>query len=126
MKNRKKGFTLIELLLVITIMGTIGVIATLSLNHTLQNANQRRCDDFVLEVEEAACVYSSLSDKEIICTRDNCPPITLDVLVREGHIKSEKDACTGEGIDLTKHVTVTWDDTGEKKCEYNGVKIYAK
>ena len=126
MKNRKKGFTLIELLLVITIMGTIGVIATLSLNHTLQNANQRRCDDFVLEVEEAACVYSSLSDKEVICTRDNCPPITLDVLVREGHIKSEKDACTGEDIDLTKHVTITWDDTGEKKCEYNGVKIYAK
>lgn len=126
MKNRKKGFTLIELLLVIAIMGAIGVIATVSLTHTLQNTNQRKCDDFVKEVEDAACVYSGLSNKEIICTRTNCPPISLSILVSEGQITSETDACTGKDIDLTKTVTVTWDDDGEKKCTYNGVKKYAR
>lgn len=126
MKNRKKGFTLIELLLVIAIMGVIGVIATISLTSTLKNTNQRKCDDFVMEVEDAACVYSSLSNKEIVCTRTNCPPISLEVLVREGQITSEVDACTGKDIDLTKTVTVSWDDNGEKTCTYNGVKEYAK
>lgn len=126
MKNRKKGFTLMELLLVIAIMGVIGVIATVSLTHTLSNTKQRKCDDFVMEVEDAACVYSSLSHKEIVCTRTNCPPISLEVLVREGQITSETDACTGKDIDLTKTVTVSWDDDGEKTCTYNGVKEYAK
>lgn len=126
MKNRKKGFTLIELLLVIAIMGVIGVIATISLTHTLQSTSQRKCDEFVLEVEEAACVYSGLSNKEIICTRTNCAPIPLDILVKEGHIKSETDACTGNDIDLNETVTVSWNADGEKTCTYNGVKEYAR
>lgn len=126
MKNRKKGFTLIELLMVIAIMGVIGVVATISFSSTLKNTNQRKCDEFVLEVEEAACVYSGLSNKEIICTRTNCEPISLEILVKEGHIKSEMDACTGNEIDLNKTVTVSWNDAGEKICTYNGVKEYAR
>lgn len=112
--------------MVIAIMGVIGVIATVSLTHTLKNTNQKKCDDFVKEVEDAACVYSGLSNKEIICTRTNCPPIPLEILVKEGHIRSEVDACTGEDIDLTQTVTVSWDSTGEKNCIYNGEKEYAR
>ena len=126
MKNRKKGFTLIELLMVIAIMGVIGVIATISLTNTLKSTSQRKCDEFVLEVEEAACVYSGLSNKKVVCTRNDCDPISLDILVKEGHIKSETDACTGGNIDLTQTVTVSWNADGEKTCTYNGVKEYAR
>ena len=125
MNNRKKGFTLIELLIVIVIMGAVGTIAVISLTHTLHSTNQKKCDDFVLEVEEAACVYSGLANKEVVCKRPGCE-ISLDVLVRNGHIKSEKDACTGVDIDLNKTVTVSWNEFGEKTCKYNGVKEYAK
>ncbi len=126
MKNRKKGFTLIELLIVIAVISIIGVMATISLTSTLKNTNQQKCDDFVKELEDAACVYSGLSNKEIVCTRDNCAPIKLDILVSEGLITSEVDACTGSDIDLNATVTVSWNSEGEKTCTYNGVKTYAK
>lgn len=124
--NNKKGFTLIELVLVIAVMGILGVIITLNLSSTLKDANQRKCDDFVLEIEEAACVYTNLTNKVVTCTRSNCPPVSLGVLVSEGQIKSESDACTGEDLDLNETVTISWDNSGEKKCVYNGVKEYAK
>ena len=126
MKDRKKGFTLIEMLMVIAVMGFIGVIVTVSLTHTLQDTNQMKCDDFVLEIEEAACVYTSLSNKEVKCTREDCAPIPLSILVSEGQIKSETDACTGGELNLDATISVSWDATGEKKCVYNGVKEYAK
>lgn len=126
MKNIKKGFTLIEMLLVVAIIGALGVIITINFTHTLKNTNQKKCDEFVKEVEDAACVYSGLSNKEITCTRNNCAPIKLDVLVREGKIVSEVDACTNKPIDLQKTVTVTWNSVGEKTCTYNGVKTYGE
>lgn len=126
MKNKKNGFTLIELLMVVAVLGLVGVIITVSLTYTLQDLNQKKCDDFVIELEEAACVYTSLSNKEIKCTRDDCNPVPLSILVSEGQIKSETDACTGDDIDLTQTVTISWDSNGEKKCVYNGVREYAK
>lgn len=126
MKNRKKGFTLVEMLLVVAIMGALGIIITISLTQTLKDTNQKKCDDFVKEVEDAACVYSGLSNKEIICTRTNCAPIKLDVLVREGQVVSEIDACTNKEIDLDETVTITWNDEGEKICTYNGDKTYGE
>lgn len=126
MKNRKKGFTLIEMLMVIAVMGLVGVIITVSLTGTLKDLNQKKCDDFVLEVEEAACVYTNLSNKEIKCTRGDCDPVPLSILVSEGQIKSETDACTNGELDLDATVTISWDATGEKKCVYNGVREYAK
>lgn len=126
MKNSEKGFTLIELLLVIAIMGIIGVVATISLTHTLQNTKEKKCDDFVRTIETAACIYSSLANKEIVCTRTNCSPISLDTLISEGQITYEKDECTGKDIDLSQTVTITWSDDGEKKCTYNGVKEYER
>ena len=125
MKN-KKGFTLIELIVVVAIMALLGTVITVSLTGTLQEANQDECDEFVREVEDAACVYSQLSNKKVICNRTDCAPIKLSILVSEGMIESETDACTGEAIDLNQTVTITWDNTGEKKCEYNGVKVYER
>lgn len=116
MNNR--GFTLIEILVVVAILGMLGTVVTISLSNTLKNTKQNECNAFMEEVEDAACVYSGLSEKLIICNRNNCPPISLDVLVSEGMIKSEKDACTGENINLKKTVIVSWDEFGEKHCTY--------
>lgn len=126
MKDRRKGFTLVEMLMVVAIMGALGVVITISLTHTLQNTQQKKCDDFVTEVEDAACVYSGLSNKEIVCTRTNCAPIKLEILVKEGKVVSEVDACTGNAIDLEETVTVTWDSNGEKICTYNGDRTYGE
>lgn len=124
MKNR--GFTLIELLAIIVVMGIVGVITAVSLNLTMENTNQKKCDDFVKEIEDAACVYAGLSNQQVVCNRDNCE-FKLNLLVTGGLIESEKDACTGNSIDLEETVKVTWDETtGEKKCEYNGVKEYER
>jgi len=124
MKN--KGFTLIELLVVIAVLGLVGTIATISLNGSLLGANQRQCDEFVKEIEDAACVYASLSTNKKECNRDKCDPIKLGELINQGLVEVRKDACTGNDIDLNETATVTWNESGEKICEYNGVKEYAK
>ena len=125
MKNKNKGFTLIELLIVISIMGVIGTIITISFNYTLKETNQKKCDDFVSEIEDGACVYSGLANKEIKCERPGCE-LTLDILVKEGIVTSEKDVCTGNEINLNETVSVSWNEDNEKICEYNGVKTYER
>ena len=127
MIDKKRGFTLIELLCVVVILGVIGVIITISFTNTLRNSNQKECTDFVTEVEEAACVYVSLSNSEVVCSRNTGCDVSLNYLVKEGLISSENDKCTNNDIDLTETVSVRWDSTtGEKICTYNGVKEYAR
>jgi len=124
MKN--KGFTLIELLVVITILSLVGILVSVNFSETLDDTKQKECTAFVNEVEDAACVYVGLIDKSIECTRTNCSPIKLEILINEGLIKSEIDACTGNSINKNETVSVTWDSNGEKKCEYNGVNVYER
>ena len=126
MKNRKKGFTLIEMILVVALLSVIGIVITVNLTGTLKDTNQKKCDDFVSEIETAACTYVGWSYREIACNRPGCD-INISILVNEGLIKSETDACTGEDIDMNATVSVQWDSTtGEKSCTYNGVKIYER
>lgn len=124
MKNR--GFTLIELLIVVAILAILGTIISVSLVGTLKNTNQKQCDEFVKEVEDAACVYAGLSINKAVCNRNNCSPIKLSELINQGLIELDIDACTGNDIDLNQTVSVSWTTDGEKKCEYNGVKVYER
>ncbi len=121
-----KGFTLIEILAVLAVLGVIGVIVTISLTNTLNTTNQESCNQFIQEVEDAACVYAGLSNKSIVCNRQNCNPIPLSVLVSEGFIKSEIDKCTNEEINLDATVSVSWDESGLKTCHYNGEREYER
>ncbi len=121
---KDKGFTLIELLAVIAIMGTLGVVITISLTNTLENNRQENCETFVKEVEDAACVYAELHKDE--CSRENCSSISVDTLIKEGLIKSETDACTNDDININEVVSVTWDTDGEKHCEYKGIREYER
>ena len=126
MNMENKGFTLIELLIVVTILGVVGVLASASFVNSMKDTNQKQCDSFVEEIQNAACAYIRMTDKKITCTRTNCDPIKLEVLINEGFIKSEIDACTGKDINRNQTVIVTWDSDGEKQCEYNGVKTYER
>lgn len=121
-----KGFTLIELIAVLAILGVVGVIVTISFTVGLHTTNQKGCDDFVKELEDAACVYAGLADKKVECNRNNCEPISVQLLVEKGLVKSTKDACTKGEIDVSATVTVSWDQNNEKHCEYNGVKKYER
>ncbi len=119
-----KGFTLIELLAVITIMGVLGVIVTISLTKTLEDNRNRNCEAFVMDLEDAACIYASLHKEE--CNRESCPDITLSTLINEGLINSENDACTNKEINQNEVVRVSWNEDGEKICEYKGVREYER
>lgn len=127
MDMNSKGFTLIEILIVITILAVVGVVITVNLAGTFESTNQKKCDEFVRKIEDAACAYSSLHKKNITCNRAKCNPIPLSTLISEGFIDDdEKDACTTNDIDSTKTVTITWNSDGEKICTYNGVKTYGQ
>lgn len=127
MKN--KGFTLIELLAIVIILGLVGTMITISFSKSLSEAKQEKCDDFVKEIEDAACTYTSLVGGECIplgtCSGgySSCCNISLENIVEEGLLKSETDACTKSSLDLTKTITISWDSEGEKKCIYNGVRV---
>lgn len=124
MKN--KGFTLIELLVVIAVMAVLGTIITISFTGSIKNANQKQCDDFVKEIEDAACVYASLAINKTTCNRENCNPIKLSELINQGLVEIKADVCTGNDMDLDKTVTITWDASGEKICTYNGARVYER
>ncbi len=122
-----KGFTLMELLIVVAVMGTLGVIVTISMTASFNKTKQDDCKRFVKKLEDTACVYASSSNKEIACPRDIGCDISLNILNNAGLIDEEIDACTAKEIDLSKSVKVSWNQTtGEKKCYYNGVREYEK
>jgi prepilin-type N-terminal cleavage/methylation domain-containing protein len=123
MKN--KGFTLIEIVVVIAVIGVLGVVITISLTSTLQKANQRQCDEFVRKIEDAACAYTSMSKKAVVCNRNTCPPVSLSILISEGFVTDEVNVCTGRSIDMEETVTITW-VSGEKQCHYNGARTYER
>ncbi len=121
-----KGFTLIEILIVIAILGVVGTVITINLTETLNSTNQKQCDEFVKKIEDAACSYTSMSNKTITCNRNNCPPIKLRTLITEGFVEEEVDICTGKPIDENQTITITWNSSGEKNCTYNGAKTYER
>lgn len=118
MKN--SGFTLIELIIVIAIMGLLGTIITVSLTKTLQSTKTRQCEDFIKEIEEAACVYVGLSDTAVVCDRTDGCNIMLTDLISEGLIDSEDENESYESCKVnvsTNYVNVSWVNN-EKICEY--------
>ncbi len=115
-----KGFTLIEIIAVIAILGVVGIIATISLQDTLNETKKMHCEEFLKEVEEAACTYASLTEQEVKCTRNSCTPLPLKVLIARGLVTAETNECNGKKVNENDTVTVTWDASGKKTCTFNG------
>ena len=121
MKMKNKGFTLIEIIIVIAILGVVGTVITINLTSTLNSTNQKQCDEFVRKIEDAACSYTSMSKKIVVCNRNK-----LRTLITEGFVEEKVDTCTGKPIDENQTVTITWNSSGEKNCTYNGEKVYER
>ena len=71
------------------------------------------------EIEEAGCTYASKKFKEVPCTREKCD-LKLSTLINEGLIEDGIDDCTGKDINKNAIVSVTWNEAGEKNCQYKG------
>ena len=95
-----KGFTLIELLVVITLLGVLGIIVTVSLNNTLKNTEEEKCENYIKEVEEAACVYVELSRKEMPCLRPAGCTVPVSLLYEDGMIEENYNECEKKEIDF--------------------------
>ena len=129
-----KGFTLVELLAVIAIMAVIGIVFTVNYTKSIEKANQKECDMFVKELEDAACVYAGLSparqDPSNRCAigMGSCT-LSVTFLNEQGLIKSEIDSCTGASVEslngVNDYVDVRW-SSGNKTCEFKGTRVYEK
>ncbi len=118
MKNR--GFTLLELIVVIGLLSLIGTIVIINVRGSYDDTNQKFCNSFVDEIEDAACIYVVTHE----CKKSNCV-VRVSDLISEGLIKSDKDPCRkNAAVDGTKTVTVTWNSDGLKTCTYNGTRTY--
>ena len=117
-----------ELLVVIAIIGIMGTIVTINLTKSFRDAKERGCAEFIKRVEEGTCVYASLSNKTVVCTRDDCEPIPLQAVISAGFVKEEFNACTERPIEeyYDTTITVTWSPKGQKECNYNGQKEYER
>ena len=83
MKNNRRGFTLIELLVCVGIVAVLGVVIGLSSNTMFSNAKNSEYKDTMLEVFNAALIYSELSDSSCAKNFTTCN-VTLSVLVSKG------------------------------------------
>lgn len=134
-----KGFTLIELLAVVAILGLVGVVVTISLSSSLSKLDKDKCNNFIEEIEDGACVLANivvsrsncigpqcpekLIDHE--CTRSNCT-LKLDDLIKNGYIDRDYDPCYKESekkaLNGNADITVEWAPNGEMKCTYKGYR----
>ncbi len=120
--NNRKGFTLIELLVTVALIGTIGVIVGVSVNSLMDNQKKKSYDEFVANLEQAACVLvQSDSRSEETCASgvNNCK-VYLKDLIKYGLVKKTTDnPMTEKSIseDTTSYVQVTITN-GERNCKF--------
>lgn len=76
----KKGFTLVELLSVITILGLLMTVATISVNNILSNQQQKLITDQIESLGEAASSY--VMEERIVISKCSSVDINLEEVVK--------------------------------------------
>ena len=112
MKN--KGFTLVELIITIALIAIITVTIGVSMSGMLSRQEERQIEEYVENIENAACVYAETHNMT------NNSTVTIDALLIEGLLQSDlTNPKTNQPITeyRTDNVSITWTN-GEKKCEY--------
>ncbi len=61
----KKGYTLIEVLIVIAIIATIGVLATVNLDKIISNSKEDKYDAMMRDITEAVNTYITIYEEEL-------------------------------------------------------------
>ena len=121
----KIQFSNLPIIMIGFLLGPLAGITTLTIKTliALNKTNQKRCDEFVRKIEDAACAYTSMS--KVVCNRNACNTISLSTLISEGFIEEEIDVCTGNSINENQTVTISWPNN-EKTCTYNGGRTYER
>lgn len=60
----KKGYTLIEILIVIAIISTVGIVATISLNQVMSNSKQEQYNNLVQDIKLSANTFLTIYEKD--------------------------------------------------------------
>lgn len=116
-----KGFTLVELLVTIALIGAISVIVGVSVDNLLTNQRHRQYDDFVNEMERAACVYAE-DEARMLEVVDN--KITNANLIKYGLIKKTMDnpITKVKAMDDDESYVQVTIDNNERICKYVDMK----
>ena len=116
MKN--KGFTLVELIITITLIAIISVTIGVSMSGMLSRQEDNKLEEYITDIEEAACTYAELHDNSSNDT------VKIDTLIQEGYLSTElthpinEDSITNYAND---EVEIVWED-GKRSCNYE-IKI---
>ena len=121
MKNRN-GFTLVELLVTIALIGTLSVVVGVSVGNLITNQKYRSYDDFVQDLEEAACVFVQNDNRtsELCQAYNSLCQVKLADLIKNGLIKKTmENPMTEKSVeeDTLSYVQVTYSD-GERFCHF--------
>ena len=127
-----KGLTMIELIVTIGLITLIGIVISTNMLGILSNEEDNEYESFVREIEEAACMYIETANDStgtylnarIACMNSynnsgvrGCN-VSINKLVEAGYLEDDLvDPSTGELIEGTKSVIISWEDD-VKHCYY--------
>ncbi len=117
----RKGFTILELLSVLGIIGAVGVIGVISYTYIMDDSFEKEYSVYIKTIENAACSYASVVDLRQECLDpNNCNiDVNKSLLIEKGYL-DKKYANTISDMKIPSYVIkVTWDEDGNKVCEYN-------
>lgn len=118
----KKGFTLVEMITTLTIMILIGLVIVNNMANLFSKEEEANYEDFVFKVAEAGCVYFDVvydTSRKSSCKSGGGCMIRVDDLIKEGYLSEDLiNPKTGEVIDKSKSVSVSW-VSNEKKCTFS-------
>lgn len=115
------GFTLVELIVTIAILGLLSVTIGMSITNMLNKQTDKKYDQYVETIEEAACLYAETNSD---CNFKSCR-VTLKTLIEKGLLSKDlvnpnKELNPNQlpvSSYPSKYVQVTWSN-GEKTCTY--------
>jgi len=116
MKN--KGFTLIELIITIALMALVGIVISTNMVGLFSNEEDTEYENFIKEIEDAACVYIETTGTKTTCRQNNGCKVTTNELISKGYIDEDlKDPTTNELVKGNDNysVNITWVNN-EKTC----------
>ena len=119
---KDKGFTLIELIVTITLIVIISVTVGVSITGMLDRQEEKDTEDYVNQIQDAACVYAEIND---ISSNDT---VSIGELIAAGLLDSSlKNPSNDNPITSYNNdrVSITWDN-GEKTCTYDMLLFTAK
>ena len=112
---KDKGFTLIELIVTITLIVIISVTVGVSITGMLDRQEEKDTEDYVNQIQDAACVYAEINDIRSNDTVSIGELIAAGLLDSSLKIPSNDNPITPYNND---RVSITWDN-GEKTCTYD-------